>query len=278
MKPTKDKLGDRIKQYEQRTAIHLMPMLPTVARVDGRAFSKFTRGMESPYDPRMHAAMVDTAWELCKHTNALLGYVQFDEISLLWCQKNIRSRIWFDGKHSKMVSLLGSLSTLHFYRACIKHMPEFAEKLPTFDARVFQVPDENEAASYFVWRERDATKNSIGSLAAEHYSSEELMYKNCNERQAMLLAKGINWNDCNNHFKRGTYIQRYKTIRAFTPEEIESLPDWHDARKDPTMEIERQDYRVLDMPPLSRAANQCDVVFRGADHEPIQENNKPTSA
>lgn len=56
-----DQLGDRMKMYEQaeagRTA---MKGLPLLARLDGRAFHTYTRGLKRPYDERLTRCMVDT--------------------------------------------------------------------------------------------------------------------------------------------------------------------------------------------------------------------------
>lgn len=47
----KDALGDRMKAYESREADRrLIPTIPVCARIDGRNFSAFTRGMAKPYD------------------------------------------------------------------------------------------------------------------------------------------------------------------------------------------------------------------------------------
>lgn len=44
-----DALGDRMKMYEGAEAgRRLMPLLSLLARIDGRAFNSFTRGMERP--------------------------------------------------------------------------------------------------------------------------------------------------------------------------------------------------------------------------------------
>jgi tRNA(His) 5'-end guanylyltransferase len=219
----------------------------------------------------MHASMVDTALEVAKHSQACMAYTQSDEISFVWYQPTLRSRIWFDGKHSKIVSQIAALTTLHFYRACLQHMPEYADKHPTFDARVFQVPTEGEALATFIWRERDATKNSLSMAASQFYSQAELYGKKSNDRQRMLLEKGVNWNDYNAHFKRGTYIQKHKVVRPFTTDEITRLPAEHQARTNPDLAIERNAYRILEMPPITRVENPIGVLLRGEDPMPKQE-------
>lgn len=66
-----DDLGDRMKMYEGMEASRrLMPLLPALARIDGRAFHRFTRGMQRPFDARFSAAMVDTTAALVRDTGA----------------------------------------------------------------------------------------------------------------------------------------------------------------------------------------------------------------
>src|SRR5579859_3955752 len=156
-----DDLGDRMKRYESAEAgRRLMPLVPALARLDGRAFHSFVRGLERPYDRRLSDLMIDTATFLVRETNAVVGYTQSDEITLAWVAEEFEARIFFDGRVQKMASVLAALCTAHFNRrlpACLP--PEYADRLPVFDCRVWSVPTLEEAANTFVWRERDATMN-----------------------------------------------------------------------------------------------------------------------
>lgn len=266
-----DALGDRMKFYENLEAgRRLMPLLPVVARMDGRSFSQFTRDLARPYDERLSRLMVETTRLLVKETNARVGYTQSDEITLLLYSEDPNSQIYFDGRLHKMLSQLAAQTTAVFNFLLPRFLPEKAknlspERLPTFDARVFQVPNLTEAANAVLWRELDATKNSISMAARCHYSHKELMNKNGSQMQEMLFAKGVNWNDFLAFFKRGTYIQRRTVKRRFHVEELEKLPEKHEARKNPDLEIERTDYLVLELPPLSRIKNREGVLFFGED-------------
>lgn len=261
-----DSLGDRMKGYERESAaVRLMPLLPVMARIDGRAFHSFTRGMDRPYDARFSAAMEETALYLCKETNACLGYTQSDEITLAWLSTNPKSQIWFDGRVCKMTSQLAAHATLRFYQLVTDRLPEYAHRMPTFDARVWSVPNKAEGANVFLWRELDATKNSISMAASSVYSDKELHGKTGDERQEMLFQKGINWNDYPAFFKRGTYIQRRTIMKPFSSEELSALPPKHDARRNPGLLVERSEWRRLDLPPLSRIKNREAFVFEGAE-------------
>ncbi len=260
-----DSLGDRCKMYEGAEAgRRFMPLIPIVARIDGRSFSSFTRGMERPYDPLMASMMIATTKFLVEETNANIGYTQSDEISLAWHSTNHQSQVWFDGRIMKMTSQLAALATLHFNRQVEELYPEFYDRMPSFDARVWQVPNRTEAANMFVWREWDATKNSITMAASHYYSHAELQGKNGAEKQEMLFQKGVNWNNYPDFFKRGTYVQRRKVIRSFTVDELEKLPPKHEARTNPNLQIERSEVAALELPPITMVANREEVFFDGA--------------
>lgn len=261
-----DALGDRMKIYEMAEAGRkLMPLLPILARIDGRAFHSFTRGMERPFDVRFAAAMIETTRHLVAETSACIGYTQSDEITLAWHSTDIKSQVWFDLRISKMVSQLAAHATLAFYRHVLETLPAFADRRPTFDARVWQVPNRTEAVNVFLWREWDATKNSINMAASEHYGTADLHGKTGSQKQEMLFAKGINWNDYPIHFKRGTYVQRVAITRPFTQRELESLPPKHAANANPDLTVERSEYRTLELLPLATVANREDVLFEGAE-------------
>ena len=266
MKKNKDQFGDRMKMYENQTCgVKMLPRIPVIARLDGKGFSKFTKGLKRPYDERLSNLMVETVKYLVKETNANCGYTQSDEITLMWYTDKIESSIYFDGRLFKMISDLASMCSVFFNKELPKYLPEKSDKMPRFDCRVYNVPTLDEAVNSFLWREQDATKNSISMAAQSVYSHSELMNKNGSDKQEMLFEKGINWNDYPSFFKRGTYVQRKRVLTPFTPEEIEKLPAKHNAKKDPNYEIERWVVDRIELPPLSKIDNKVDVIVWGVD-------------
>lgn len=264
-----DDLGDRMKLYEGMEAgRRLMPLLPVLARIDGRAFHSFTRGMERPFDARFTGCMRDTTLALVRETGACMGYTQSDEITLTWHNRTMQSQIWFDGRVAKMTSQLGAQATLIFYRLVLERMPEYADRLPTFDARVWSVPNRAEGANVFLWREWDATKNSVSMAASAYYSHKALMGKNSPQKHDMLHAKGVNWNDYPAAFKRGSYMQRRTVAVPFRTEELDRLPPKHAARANPELVVERSMCTLLEMPPLGSVTNREAVIFDGAEPTP----------
>lgn len=262
----KDALGDRMKMYEGAEAGRkFMPLLPIVARLDGRGFSRFTKGMERPFDQRMSDAMVAVTRHLVEETNAVMGYTQSDEITLAWYSDSLKSQTWFNGRIQKMVSLLGAEVTLAFYEQILRTMPEYLKRRPRFDARVWQLPTLEEAANCFLWREWDATKNSIQMAGHHHFGSKRLHGVHTGAIKDMLINEaGVNWNEYPRFFKRGTFIQRAVVETPFTRDELIALPPGHNAHKNPELIIKRSVVREVEMPVFSQVINRADVVFNGA--------------
>lgn len=262
-------LGDRMKFYEKRYADHIMlPRLPVMARIDGRSFSSFTRGLKKPYDERMSQLMIDTTKFLVHETNARCGYTQSDEITLVWLGDDECSQLMFDGKLLKMVSVIGSLATAYFNKQLAERLPEKAHLMPVFDNRVWDLPTWDEAVNCFIWREQDATRNSIQGAARSVYSHSECENKNGSQLQEMLFQKGINWNDYPNFFKRGTYVRKKIVTRPLTAEELATLPPKHKGRQNPALEIERTIMvEEKDWPPLQKIANRNEVILFGGEPE-----------
>jgi tRNA(His) guanylyltransferase len=260
-----DQLGNRMKLYEGMEAgRRLLPLVPVCARIDGRSFHSFCKGLERPYDERLCKLMVLTCKHLVLETDAKVGYTQSDEISLVWFAEDWKSQIFFDGRIHKMTTQLAAIASVYFNRHMVEMIPEKATKMPTFDARVWNVPNLTEAANCLLWREQDATRNSISMAAQSKFSHNQLHNKNCKEMQEMLFQHhGVNWNDYPRHFKRGTYFMRRTLETPFTAEELSLLPPKHEAHKNPQLVIKRSTVVEVDLPPLSRIANREGVLFHG---------------
>lgn len=252
-----DEFGNRMKAYEAvETARKLDPTLPIYARIDGRSFSKFTRGMDRPFDARMTSAMVETVMHLAHATHARIGYTQSDEISLVWLADDPISDILFSAKLQKMVSVLASMAAAKFARVC---PPGFEDRLPHFDCRVFQLPSKEEAANAFLWRVMDARKNAISMLAQSRFSHKELHGKDQTAMRAMLSDIGVEFEDYPVAFKHGSFVRRTNVERMLSEEEIASIPERHR----PTGPVVRSEMQVVQMPFFSKVANRVGVIFDG---------------
>jgi len=181
------KFGDRMKMYEsQTTQTKLIPKLPIIARLDGHGFSKWTKGLKRPYDKRLSDLMIETSKYLIDKYNANVVYTQSDEITLIWYITDHKSQMVFNGKLFKLHSLIASSASVFFNSKLSEFLPEKVNTLPEFDCRVWNVPTPEEAVNCILWREQDATKNSISMLAQHHFSHKELFKKNTSDMQDML--------------------------------------------------------------------------------------------
>lgn len=257
-----DALGDRMKGYEMLEAGRvLLPRLPILARLDGKTFHTFTRKMQRPFDERFASLMQRTTEFLVKETRARVGYTQSDEISLMWHFDKPDSEALFGGRVQKLTSILASMAGAFFNR----NMPVEWKGVPVFDCRVWVVPDLNEAANVFLWREQDATKNSVQMLARAHFSHKQCQDKDTGDLHQMLNAAGIIWDHMPAHFRRGSYVFRVATESRFTAEDIASLPPEHAAHKNPDLKVVRYSVGVVEMPPLGRIPDRVEALFnRGA--------------
>lgn len=205
-----DELGKRMKdQYEDRTRYFLPRRTFTIIRVDGKAFHSFTKGFKRPFDKNLMNLMDHTAMEMCRQIQGcVMAYTQSDEISLLLTDfSTIQTDAWFDGNIQKISSVAASIATAAFNQYFVSVMGRRLEApFALFDGRVFTIPDVTEVINYFIWRQADATRNSIQMAAQSVYSQKELHGKSCNVLQEMLFQKGINWNDYTSGEKRGRAI------------------------------------------------------------------------
>lgn len=253
-----DDFGNRMKAYEAaETARKLDPMLPIYARIDGRAFSSFTRGMQRPFDLSMTIAMTEATKHLVHATHARFGYTQSDEISLVWLADAPGSDVFFSGKVQKMCSVLASLAAAKFARTI---PAEYADRLPHFDARVFQLPSKEEAANAFLWRAMDARKNAISMVAQAHFSHKALFGKDQKAMLAMLADARVDFEAYPVCCRRGSFIRRAVVERELAPAELLRIPEDHR----PSGPVTRSEYRILDMPPFNEVKNRASVIFDGA--------------
>lgn len=235
-------LGDRMKEYyENITRNKLTRRTPVIIRLDGKAFHTFTRGFDKPFDKCIVRSMQETMNYLCNNIQGcVLGYTQSDEISLLLCDyQKLDTAAWFDYNIQKMVSVSASMATFKFLDSMRDFYTMLTDKLEKynnipdcnvesqslteeqainkaekiyrklmsgafFDARAFSIPKE-EVTNYFIWRQQDATKNSVMTLAQQYYSQDALNGVKYKDAEDMLFTeKGINWNDLPTVVKRGS--------------------------------------------------------------------------
>jgi tRNA(His) 5'-end guanylyltransferase len=146
---------------------------------------------------------------------------------------DIKTMPWWDGIVQKICSNSASIVTETFNKefyiwllAASMNSLEFDELLglvklsdviklikknkgARFDSRVFTIPSPTDVINYLVWRQGDATRNSISSVAQSlypHSSRSQLNGKNSKQQQEMIFQKGQNWDKIPTGLKRGRAI------------------------------------------------------------------------
>lgn len=210
-----DDLGDRMKSYEALYSEKLMPYVPAYVRIDGRSFSKFTKGFKKPFDAGLWRIMNDITIELCHQTKAKIGYHQSDEISLILLQDDYRQNMFFDGKVQKLCSVIASIVASKLQHILLTSNEQLYEdkayRIPHFDCRVCSLPNKTEAANMILWRCLDANRNAIQGLGQANFSHKQLQGMSCSKIvEALKEEKGIDINSCSKHFLYGTFVKKYQ--------------------------------------------------------------------
>jgi len=261
-------LGDWCKWLEQNFSNNVMiPSLPVIIRLDGNNFHNWTKGLERPFDNGLSELMVETTKFLVKETNAVVGYTQSDEITLILYSSDRKTSLYNDGKKQKIISKL-TAKCVNFFNEKRKELLPKHDKVAVFDCRIYQTPTLHDACAQLLWRENDATKNSISMLAQSLFPHKELQNLSGDKLQdKMMLEHGVNWNDLPSKLKRGTYVKSLKISKPFTDSELKDLPPMHKAHKDKNLTIERQVITEIEYPIFSKIKNKEAVIFESA--EPI---------
>lgn len=255
-----DDFGDRMKMYESFFDARIDGDIPVVARIDGRSFSKFTRGMDRPFDQRMTDAMMATTRHLVEHTHAKIGYTQSDEITLIY-EASEQGEIMFGGRVLKLASVLAGMASTKFALAC-PHRDRVRTLVPHFDCRVFGVPSRTEAANALLWRSQDCRKNSIQMVAQSHFSHKSLHKKSQREMLEMLEDKGVWLEQYPLRNVYGTYMQRKTMERNLTIEEWLKIPE---DKRPATRVVMRSSVISLDIDYFGDVKNREAVIFDSED-------------
>ena len=213
-----DDMGDRLKEYEAVSKQSWPRRLPLILRFDGVHFHSQVRRWKCvrPFDTKLDDVMQSTMLHLCEIIpGAVIGYKQSDEISILVRDDmKIGTRPWFCKEIPKILSVSAAMCTNAFNRAAISCGMVNAsdpDSWALFDCRGFVLP-ENEVFNAFLWRQQDATRNSVSMLAQSYFSHNRLDGMSHKQKQEMLITeRGVNWNDLPTHLRRGAYCYKVQT-------------------------------------------------------------------
>lgn len=223
------KLADRMKYYE-KTSRHIScikPYTPYIIRLDGRAFSKYTKKIKSYamdkykllYSPEFKKAMLLTANDLLHEFRPATAYTHSDEISLIFdSQKKLANNEYnehiFGGRIDKILSLTASFASVcfdkHINQLFKQTKTEYTDekkyiydnllntstciKTPTFDSRilVFFEDKKYEIVNHMIWRSKiDCERNFIALYCEKYIGKKNMTNMKKNQRIDKLKTMGI---------------------------------------------------------------------------------------
>lgn len=234
-----------MKRYEQATETVLMQGCPIIIRLDGKSFHRWTKlaGCRKPFDfNMMHAMHVGAMKAMEQIQGSRFAYIQSDECSIVVNDRlSLESSPAFGNRLQKLCSVAASAMTAGFNIGWHAGWHGVNPPVAMFDARVFQVPDITEMHNAILWRQFDASKNSITMYASRYFSHSQLQGKSGAEKQEMLFSEyGFNWNNAPAWTRRGIISTRHgyrDEIPLFNqePEYLKNLylPEEQQQRQDP---------------------------------------------
>lgn len=233
-----------------------------IIRVDGRAFHTFTRSFrarEIPFSPIICGAMKAATEALIEEFQPVIAYSQSDEITLVIDPH----KVTFSRKVSKLNSIASAVATAYFNEHIRNNHGKISPKPAVFDARTFGVPTRESAALVLLWRQNDAIRNSISTLARAHFSQKQLDSKKSNDKINMLAGQGIYWDELEYGLKYGLIAYRGTMEVEPNEEYLASLPER--ARQnllEAGGKIIRSYTEYIDnLPPFKDIANLPEVLF-----------------
>ena len=215
-------LKHRMNEFRAKTdSIKLDHDQYVLIMCDGHCFSHYVKKKyKLPFDPAFMDKMNTAAIEAAKNIQGfILAYTQSDEISFLIHRRE--GSPFFDYRLQKMVSLVASWVSTAFMAEVYKDIartPASSEDISemisevkhlVFDGRAFNLPTDNEAFSWFLWRQNDCVRNSMQQAAQTYLPWKRLRGLRTTEQiQILKDEKGIDWDDYSPGEKYGRLIYR----------------------------------------------------------------------
>lgn len=217
-------LKNRMNEFRSITdSIKLNPDQYVLIMCDGHCFSHYVKKkFKLPFDQTFIGMMNQAAIETSKNIQGFIcAYVQSDEISFLIHRRE--GSPFFDYRLQKMISLVASWVSVNFMAEVYKGISEIpassndmremikSVKPLIFDGRAFNLPTDNDAFAWFLWRQNDCVRNSKQQAAQTYLPHKKLMGKTTDEQLKLLEEEtGIKWEDYNPGEKYGRLIYREK--------------------------------------------------------------------
>ena len=270
-------LKEKCEYYRKLTDYRLLPNGYVLVMIDGKNFSSLIKNkFEKPFDNWFIQTMNETAEHVCKQIQNCKGaFVQSDEISFLIKDNNL-TELPYDGRLCKLLSIIPATATSFFTKKMMEHhtLKKMKELMTlsihsdmsgledkhmknedgmimfdyltypdyVFDCKVWSVPNENDAISWFLYRQIDCVRNSKQQFCQTYLSHKQLMGLHCDIQVKKCTEEtGHDWNQITEDKKYGRFL--YKDIVHKTNEKGENYIRrvWKIWTGDLTKEENRQD-------------------------------------
>ncbi len=184
--------------------------------------------MTKPFDARMSDIMCAVTVHQIEQTGARVGYTQSDEITLILERDTLEGAPIFGGRVFKIVSVLAAVASAKFTLLAAEAWPERVERIiPSFDCRVLNVPSRVEAVNALIWREQDAARNAVQSVAQAYFAPEKLHGKSAAELVAMLTEIGASMEAVPVANRLGRYLAKRRVETTPSAEALARIPERH---------------------------------------------------
>jgi len=197
---------------------------PLIVRLDGRAFSKFTRNLKKPFDDNFIIAMARTTADVMDEFHPVTCYSHSDEITLIFgpLSDPSKSTHIFGGRVLKIVTVLAGYVSARFNYHLVnivnihekdyqpKKLEKIREQKAAFDARIvdFGEGKSYELLNHMIWRRQDSYRNAVAAYATTVLSPKQLKGIHSGDRITLMTQKGIDWESVPLRIKFGFYIKR----------------------------------------------------------------------
>ena len=204
----RDDLGDRMKGYEAQLEQYARPDQYIVLRLDGRGFSKYTKGMEKPFDISMTTGMIKAAFGVYFDFNAKAAYTQSDEITIVIAPKfneDVGKYIdhIFGGRLQKITTLAAAKASVVLDRNIGSTL------IPTFDCRAMLFDNIHEVVNSVFWRMQDCKRNATSCLYRYTFGHSQMQGKSC---AVMREELGDKWTNLETCYSCGTLIKNGEIV------------------------------------------------------------------
>lgn len=221
---------EKYKRMKSLESVHkIMGQRPIFVRLDGCNFSSFTKTFCKPFDVNIHKALVMASTDVMGVYNPKTAYICSDEVTFIFQEKRAMDKeqlpfqILHGGRIQKITSIFASMLSVRFFHHLHKLLIndnqqqkaiDLINDIPHFDARVVQLPNDEEAYINIEWRQMDCIRNSKNLLARTYYSHTQTQKQSANKlMEGLQREKGIAWADFPSEYKYGTFIKRQKYLK-----------------------------------------------------------------